>query len=177
MTDWQSIVDLHAGGVWRTAYRLVGNDADAADCMQEAFVSALEISRTQRVRSWPALLTRIVTHKSLDALRRRMRHGSHHEAPPDWNQVDGRRPGPVDLVAAAELSERLRCSLAALSPAQAEVFCLRFVSELSYKDIARQLGMTKSAVGVQLHRARRRLRELLSPSETNVTSEDVEVSP
>ncbi|HUU23109.1 MAG TPA: hypothetical protein VM389_11310 [Phycisphaerae bacterium] len=36
MTNWEGIVAEHAGAVWRTAYRLVSNAADADDCMQVA---------------------------------------------------------------------------------------------------------------------------------------------
>jgi len=40
MLNWKKIVDTHGPLVWRVAYRLLGNHADAADCAQEAFVSA-----------------------------------------------------------------------------------------------------------------------------------------
>ena len=70
-------------------------------------------------------------------------------------------PGPVEEAQAAELSERLRGALAKLPEQEAEVFCLRCLSELSYRDIAQQLKLKTSAVGVLLHRARRRLREML----------------
>ena len=45
MVNWDNIVAQHGPLVWRTAYRLVGCDADAADCYQEAFAAALLISR------------------------------------------------------------------------------------------------------------------------------------
>ena len=174
MTDWQSIVDRHSGLVWRTAYRLLGSHADAADCMQEAFLAALEVSRRQRVRNWPGLLSRLATCRALDRLRRRIRLADRHTDLTDWAAVASPNPGPVQEAEAAELSARLRKALAELSPRHAEAFCLRFVSELSYRDIARQLGVDGSAVGVLLHRARRRLRELLSPAGA---ANEVEVSP
>ena len=57
--NWQRIIDKHGAIVWQTAYRLLGNHADAADCFQETFICALEISKIQRVRHFPALLTRL----------------------------------------------------------------------------------------------------------------------
>ena len=78
MTDWQSIVERHKDLVWWTAFRLVGNHADAADCTQEAFLTALKLSRRQRVRNWPALLGRLTTCRALDLLRRRCRHQQRH---------------------------------------------------------------------------------------------------
>ena len=73
MTDWRNIVSRHGPAVWRTAYRLLGAHADAADCFQEAFLAALQMSRRQRVRSWPALLQTLTTRRALDELRRRIR--------------------------------------------------------------------------------------------------------
>ena len=63
--DWQMIVKKHGPAVWQTAYRLLGNHADAADCFQETFVSALKVSRKQRVRNFPALLVRPVTTQAI----------------------------------------------------------------------------------------------------------------
>jgi RNA polymerase sigma-70 factor (ECF subfamily) len=70
-------------------------------------------------------------------------------------------PSPPDVAAARELAQRLREALAELPPAQAEIFCLHCLQGWSYADIACAHGMTVDAVGVSLHRARRRLRERL----------------
>ena len=164
MTDWPAIVSRHSGAVWQTAYRLLGNHAEAADCYQETFLAALEISRRQNVRNWCALLTRLATCRAVDGLRRRARHAARHDDLADWATVSSPNPGPAELAESAELSARLRVSLAELPPKQAEVFCLRYLSGLSYRQIARQIGMRTSAVGVLLHRARSRLREMLSTS-------------
>ena len=72
--DWQLIIKKYASVVWQTAYRLLGNDADAADCFQETFVSALEVSQRQRVRNFSALLARLATARAIDQLRRRFRN-------------------------------------------------------------------------------------------------------
>ncbi|MBN2130337.1 MAG: sigma-70 family RNA polymerase sigma factor [Sedimentisphaerales bacterium] len=71
--DWQSIVNEHGPLVWQTAYRLVGNEADAADCLQETFLAALEVSRREEVRNLGGLLVRLATTRAIDSLRRRNR--------------------------------------------------------------------------------------------------------
>ena len=162
MTDWQRIVAGHSGMVWRTAYRLLGNRGDAADCYQDTFLAALEMSRRQKVRNWRALLTRLCTCRAVDRLRRRRRDADRRDGVADWAAVPSPNPGPVEYAEAAELSARLRRALGELPDRQAEVFCLRCLDDLSYRDIARQLRIKTSAVGVLLHRARARLRELLS---------------
>ena len=170
MTDWQSIVDKHGGLVWSIAYRLLGNDADAADCFQETFVSAFEFSRKQRIRSYPALLSRLATVRAIDQLRSRNCPSNLS----DCRDVVDNNPGPQQYLAADELAEQLRLALSKLPPGEAEVFCLRCLNGLSYRAIARQLGIKPNAVGVMLHRARQKLRGLLK---SVVVSEESEVLP
>jgi RNA polymerase sigma-70 factor (ECF subfamily) len=164
MDDWPTIVAGHRQLVWRTAWRLLGNHADASDCFQDAFLAALEVSRREPIRHWPALLVRLTTQRALDRLRQRMRRAVRCDDLPDPAAVASANPGPVAEAEAAELAARLRRALGKLPPRQAEVFCLRCVDGLSYSDIARELGLKTSAVGVLLHRARARLRELLAPA-------------
>lgn len=177
MTDWEEIVAKHSGGVWRIAYRILGNHADAADCYQNVFIAALDVSRREPVRSWAGLLRRLATCKALGLLRVRLRRAGNPGNPTDWSAVASANPGPPEHAVAAELSERLRVALAELPEAQAEVFCLRYLGEMKYRHIARQLGLKTSAVGVLLHRARSRLRRVLSPEDVAETGvKDVEVS-
>ncbi len=69
MTDWEVIVGQHVEIVRRTVYRLVGNHADAWDCVQETFLEAVRIDRREPVRDWPALLRHLATARALDLLR------------------------------------------------------------------------------------------------------------
>jgi RNA polymerase sigma-70 factor (ECF subfamily) len=162
MTDWQAIVERHGSAVWQTAYRLLDDPTDAADCFQETFVSALAVLRRGPVQNWPALLKRLATTRALDRLRRRSRHTKRHHDIADWASIAGKNPGPVEQAENSELAANLREALAQLPLRQAEIFCLRHIEGLSYDEIGQQIGLDSNTVGVQLHRARRRLRELLS---------------
>src|SRR4051794_38528890 len=146
MTDWEGIVRSHGRAVWRTAWRVLADSADADDCMQEAFVDAVELSRREPVRDWGRLLTRLATSRALDRLRRRIReanrrngHGRHpggsgsgsgsgngngsgstshgHETH-ELDALPGRAEDPEQAAEGRELHERLRLSLAKLSPQQ-----------------------------------------------------------
>jgi RNA polymerase sigma-70 factor, ECF subfamily len=187
MTDWEGIVRSHGRAVWRTAWRVLADASDADDCMQEAFVDAVELSRREPVRDWGRLLTRLATSRALDRLRRRIREanrrngrtgggggvgGNHsgngtsgatfHETH-ELDALPGRPDDPADALEGRELHERLRLSLAKLSPQQAETFYLRYMEELDYSEIAEALGIDVNQVGVVLHRARARLREIRAP--------------
>jgi RNA polymerase sigma-70 factor (ECF subfamily) len=149
--------------VWQTVYRLLGNEADAADCFQETFMCALELSRRQRVRNFSALLTRVATSRAINRLRQRIRESQHNSSQVDWPAVSAANPGPLQQIQGRELAAKLRQALARLPAQEAEVFCLRHLNDMSYRQIAKELGIKANAAGVLLHRARTRLRSILEP--------------
>jgi RNA polymerase sigma-70 factor (ECF subfamily) len=161
MPDWDEILARDGPAVWRTAYRLVGNRADADECFQEVFLAALKVARRGPVRDWPGLLKRLVVARAVDRLRRRLRQGP-QDAVPDWDALRGPAPSPSRSAEDAELSARLREALARLPSKQAECFCLQVLEGWNYAEIAAHLRETTNTVGVLLHRARARLRQLLS---------------
>jgi RNA polymerase sigma-70 factor (ECF subfamily) len=158
--DWPLIVKKHGPAVWQTAYRLLGNNADAADCFQETFVCALEVARREPVRNFPALLARLATARAIDKLRRRSRESRVRTDAVDVVGIAGNNPGPAQHLYEQQLTIRLREALAALPPQEAEVFCLRFLNDMSYRQIAKELGIKTNTAGVLLHRARTKLSEL-----------------
>lgn len=159
MTDWPAIVREYGPLVWRTAYRLLAHDADAADCFQRTFLAAVELAAAEPVRHWPAVLARLATARALEQLRGRYRRGGRVGPLPD--EPPGGSGDPLDLAAAGELADRLRAALAEIDPKQAEVFCLVVLDGLSNQEAADQMGVTASHAGVLLHRARTALRERL----------------
>jgi RNA polymerase sigma-70 factor (ECF subfamily) len=160
MTDWNFIVGDHGPVAWQAAYRLLGSAADADDCLQEALFSAFEMEAREPIRNWPGLLQHLATARALDSLRCRKRQAG---SPITGNvaKTTGDSEDPMQKAADAELVDRLLESLAELPPQQAQTFCLRHLSALSYREIAQASGLSVDAVGVQLHRAAAALRELL----------------
>ncbi len=162
MPDWDAIVGQHGRLVWRTAYRILGNHADAGDCFQETFLSALSAARRQRVENWGGFLQRLATARALDRLRQRLRHPARGGHLTDEAAVPCPAPGPPSQAEAQELSEQIRGALADLPPKQAEALCLHYLEQWSYQEVGRHLGIATNAVGSLLHRARAGLREALS---------------
>ena len=161
MTDWEAVVGQHAEIVRRTVYRLVGNDADAWDCVQETFLEAVRIDRREPVRDWPALLRHLATARALDLLRRRSRQRARCGEGADLAQAVSRGPSPAGQAEASELADRLRAAVIRLPRRQAEVFCLSCFEQMSCEAIAERLGIRPTAARMLLSRARRRLRRLL----------------
>jgi RNA polymerase sigma-70 factor (ECF subfamily) len=164
MTDWQQVYDQHAQAVWKTTYRLLRDPDDAADAVQEAFVSAMEYAASHQIRNWAGLLKRMATARALDRLRRKihLRRSRDCQARVEslWDPASLEASGPE--VDPDELSKALAKALAKLPAAQAEAFCLKCIEEMSYAQIADQTGHSVGHVGVLLHRARGALRDLLA---------------
>ena len=167
--DWQSVVTEHGPLVWQTAYRLVGNHADAADCFQETFLAAFELANRQPVRNMPALLTRLTTSRAIDRLRQRCRRNRRQIEAEQWRAESSDTGDPLSHIQNLELAEQLTASLSQLPEREANAFCLRYLSDMSYREIARQLNVKVATAGVLLHRARNRLKEIMTsePIEEN----------
>ena len=106
---------------------LLGNRADAADCFQETFVSALEFCRRQRVRNFSALLTRLATARAIDQLRRRFRRANFNSGLTDLPAMQSSNPGPAQAAQQQELAAGLRELLSELPARKAQAFCLQYL--------------------------------------------------
>ena len=162
MTAWDTIIHEHGPAVWRTAYRLLGNRGDADECMQEVFVAAVVVDRREEVRNWPALLKKLAVLRSVDSLRRRARGVLRDDDGSRLSQAVSRDVSPDVAAQNGELRAHLRWALARLPSRDAEIVCLRYLSEMSYEEISQELRIDVRHVGVILSRAREKLRELLT---------------
>jgi RNA polymerase sigma-70 factor (ECF subfamily) len=153
------VVEKHGQAVWQRVYRLLGNEADAAECFQETFLSALKVSRRQYIYNFGGLLERLATTRAIDKLRQRIRGrrlGSDSDYP---SEPEDKTPGPPVEVQRREMAVLLREAIGNLPRLEAEVFSLRYFNDMSYRQISKELGLQSSTVGTFLHRARKRLRE------------------
>ncbi len=160
MTSWESIVQEHGQMAFAAAWRVLGHASDTEDAVQEAFFDAFQLHRSQQVASWGALLRRLATCRALDLLRKRR-----PAEPLSAAVAASASANPATVAVASELAQRLREALLQLAPREAEVFSLRYFGELTNEEIASELAMTTGAVGVALHKARARLKELLETEE------------
>ncbi len=162
----EDIVRRYSAMVWSTVYRLLNHEVETADCFQETFAAALEMGRREKVRTWEGMLKRIATTKALDSLRRRIRERKRNVVGTIWEEVPGGSGGAGDDAERRELGEQMRLALASLPAPQAEVFCMRHLSEMSYEEIGAEVGMKSNAVGVMLTRTKAKLAGLLGETFT-----------
>ncbi len=161
---FDEVVRVTHADTYTLAYRLVGNEEDARDVVQEAYLRAYRGLKSFRGEArFTTWLYRITANCASTHLGRRRRH-QHDELPEDDGVVD-EHPGsdPAEVAAAALLRDRVSAALAGLPPRLRAVVVLRDVYDLPHDAIASELGISVTAAKVRLHRARRRLREELFP--------------
>lgn len=161
---FEQLVRATASDTYGLARRLVGNDDDARDVVQEAYLRAFRgIQRFRGDAQFATWLHRITANCAASHLGRRLRH--RHERLGDEEAVADSRPDhdPVAVAESRLLRDRLTAELADLPPRLRAAVVLRDVYDLPHEVIAAELGITVSAAKVRLHRARKRLRERLFP--------------
>jgi RNA polymerase sigma-70 factor (ECF subfamily) len=148
------------------ALRLTGNEADARDLSQDAFLRVYRAWRSFAPgTSFLSWIYRIVTNLHRDELRRRK--GRYQEELPEDNapqEFGGQRPlavTPIDDYVDRQLGEPLSKALAQLSTEQRQVLVLADIEEYSYQEIAEIMGCSIGTVRSRLHRARALLRRLV----------------
>lgn len=144
--------------VFRTAYRITGNAADAEDVLQTVFLRLLRRDQSSgAVLQQESYLRRAAVNVALDVVRA----GKDAKSVPIdefASELPARPPGATASESQA-LRAELRRALASLQPREAEVFALRFFEERSNQEIARMLGISQVHVAVILHRTRRQLQK------------------
>jgi RNA polymerase sigma-70 factor, ECF subfamily len=144
------------------AYRLTGNDDDARDVVQEAYLRVFRgLRRFRGDAQFTTWLYRITANCASTLLTKRTR--TRTESLADDEPLADPRPehDPELRVAAADERASLAAALRDLPWRLRQVIVLRDIYDLPHGAIAAELGITEAAAKVRLHRARRRLREVL----------------
>jgi RNA polymerase sigma-70 factor (ECF subfamily) len=162
---FEQIYREHAPLVYRTAWGVLGSREDAEDVLQTVFLKLLRRECPPDLHKNPrAYLYKAAVTVSLDSLKARRRRPVLVEDA-ERSEVQAFHPGArFD----DEIHQRLYEAIAQLSADAAEVLLLRYMQNKSVAEIARALGMSRTAIAVRLFRSRARLRALLRvPAETD----------
>lgn len=161
---FDELVRVTSAETYTLAVRLVGDEEDAKDVVQETYLRAYRgLDRFRGDAQFSTWLYRITANCAATHLGRRRRH--RHDPLPDDDVVvdtDPRRDPEARADLAAE-RDHLTAALSDLPPRLRAVIVLRDIYDLPHEAIAAELGISTSAAKVRLHRARRKLREALYP--------------
>jgi RNA polymerase sigma-70 factor (ECF subfamily) len=170
---FEAFVRTYSGRLLLVARRIVGNEEDAHDAVQDAFLSAFKgIGQFQGQSQLGTWLHRIVVNAALGRLRSRERRpeksiedllphfseGEHQIDPPvPWKTT------PETTAQEQETRELVRRCINQLPETYRIVLLLRDIEELATEETAQMLGTSTAVVKTRLHRARQALRSLLDP--------------
>ena len=150
---------LYYKSMYSVSLRIVNNEVEAEDIMQEAFLKAFRKIKTYKGEvSFGAWLKKIVVNRSLDYLKKRKVH---------FEEIDERttekpdyevKTGNVDVKA-------IKKAIQDLPDGYRVVLSLYLIEGYDHDEISRILRISNSASRTQLLRAKKKLRELLKGKE------------
>jgi RNA polymerase sigma-70 factor, ECF subfamily len=160
--------------VYTLAYRLTGNEEDARDVTQDAYLRAYKgLRRFRGEARFGTWMYRITANCAATHLGRRQRH-RHEELFDDAPVADVRSiHDPALRAEAGELRASLLAALDRLPPKLRAVVVLRDIYDLPHEAIAAELDISETAAKVRLHRARRQLRDDLFAPGTGASAHAV----
>ena len=175
-------IEIHSPGIYRLALRLMQNEAEAEDVMQETFMNAFKAIDNFEGRSglgtW---LYRIAYNAAMMRLRKPQQYIlsveetlSEEEGNLIPKQLFDWCCLPEEDFVTDEVQSELERAIQKLPEKYKSVFVLRELEELSTQETAVALDLTPSTVKVRLHRARLQLREQLTPYFTEMAQVSLE---
>jgi RNA polymerase sigma factor (sigma-70 family) len=154
LPPFERLVEAHAAELHRFLVGLIG-PADAEDCLQETFMSALRayprLRHGDHLRAW---LYTIAQRKATDTVRRRVRRPT---APLDG--VEPVAPTPP------EADDGLWIAVRSLPAKQRAAIVHRFAQDLAYAEIGERMGTSEEAARQNVSAGLRRLRREVSPDD------------
>jgi RNA polymerase sigma-70 factor (ECF subfamily) len=169
-TTFAKLVDQNSNRIYRLALKMVGNEQDAEDILQETFIKAYNnidgFKGRSKISTW---LYRIAVNESLMLLRKRKDGVTHIDAGIKQDNGDILPRQIIDWcclpekeLMSSEVREHIQQAIQTLSDANRAAFLLRDVEGLSTREAAQALDISESALKVRLMRARMQLREELT---------------
>ena len=170
--SWEEIVRENTDRVYRLAYRLTGNRADAEDLTQEVFVRVFRSLHSYQPGTFAGWLHRITTNLFLDGQRRKKRI-----------RFDALGPAVERIAATTDsgsperryehhnLDRDIQEALDGLKPQYRAAVVLCDIEGLSYEEIAEVLGISMGTVRSRIHRGRAQLRSTLAHRSPQVVAE------
>jgi RNA polymerase sigma-70 factor (ECF subfamily) len=165
----EPLMRRHNRMLYRTARAILGDEAEAEDAVQEAYLRAYRaLSGFRGDAKLSAWLVRIVANEALMRRRRRSRTAAvdplDRAAAPseEWNTIMSDGPAPDQDAARAEMRTIIEARIDALPDNYRAVFVLRALEEMTVEETAAVLEIPEATVRTRLFRARALLREALA---------------
>ncbi len=174
---YRVLVDGHYQIAFRVAYRITGDEADAEEVAQEAFLRAYnKLSAFRQDSSFSTWVNRIAMNTAINLVERRSRDLTHGAERPGarmgegpsahdelLTQVADRQPGPERRLLDGEANSLRRLAMEALTPMERTAFTLRHMEDMAISEIAEALHVPANSAKQAVFRAVSKLRRSLAP--------------
>jgi RNA polymerase sigma-70 factor (ECF subfamily) len=168
------LVERHSHNVFRLAYRMTGNQQDAEEVVQEAFLRAYQkLGQFEARANFGTWVYRIAANYAIDRMRQKHKEDARREPPraesadgaedDPMNRVADKAPTPERLTQSFELRKQMEQALAALSHAERTAFVMRHWEGCGIEEIAAVLKSNSGAAKNTVFRAVQKLRLALEP--------------
>lgn len=158
------LVERHSRAIYRSAYRITGNAADADDVVQEAFLRAYRAVASFDARAtFTTWLHRIAINCSLDLIDSRKRRDGRINDGEDLALVASTDASPDRIVLGAEMQRAIAAAMAGLTGNERTAFVLRHFEGMPLEEIGQILGTRLNATKNTVFRAVKKLRQQLQP--------------
>ena len=161
--SFRILVDRYAGYAFTVAFRIINEEEESKDIIQDVFISVWENLGSYRMEmNFTNWLYRIIVNKCYDSLRKKKRSVLVHPDSDEWN-IPGlfSQDTPEEQLGNEEIGSLIKRLTNNLSAKQKIVFVLSELEGLPHDDIAGITGMSKDSVKSNLNYARRNIKTML----------------
>lgn len=141
--------------------RRFGSNVEAEDVLQDTFLRLQNVSAEAEIKNPRSYLFRMASNQATDHIRARQAFDRRFSLAEDPDCAD-ERPSPETVVDYRQRLDLLERAVSDLPPRQRQVFLMHKIDGLSHAEIARELGISKSAVEKLVMKALAHLRDRLS---------------
>jgi RNA polymerase sigma-70 factor, ECF subfamily len=170
---YSALVRAHSATVFRVAFRIMGNEADAEEIVQEAFLRGYQrLQSYQQRSSFGTWIYRIAVNCALNkigqpGIEAEYRHGDESNPDEKTVQVAAKDADPERVLLSGEISAAQEMAMQRLTPTEKGAFVLRHLEDRSIDEIAEVLGVAPNAAKQAVFRAVQKLRRELAPLRGN----------
>jgi RNA polymerase sigma-70 factor, ECF subfamily len=164
-----ALVRAHSATVFRVAFRITGNEADAEEIVQEAFLRGYQrLESFQQRSAFGTWIYRIAVNCALNRISQpgieaEYRHGEDSDPEQKTVQVAAQDADPERVLLSQEISAAQEMAMRRLTPTEKSAFVLRHLEDRSMNEIAEMLSIAPNAAKQAVFRAVQKLRRELAP--------------
>lgn len=164
-----ALVRAHSATVFRVAFRIVGNEADAEEIVQEAFLRGYQrLESFEQRAAFGTWIYRIAVNCALNrvgkpGIEAEYQHGEESDPEEKTVQVAAPDAGPERELLSREIKAAQEMAMQRLTPTEKTAFVLRHLEDRSMGEIAEVLGIAPNAAKQAVFRAVQKLRRELAP--------------